>query len=93
MAALLLMLIIMLKGSDQYKNVDITSIFQRLDSSITHLYLFIDRENKNMKINFEQFSHCLTHLTLHFVEGKTKMDKFYFYLLLNCQYCCIISIS
>ncbi|CAF4671736.1 unnamed protein product [Rotaria sp. Silwood1] len=45
-----------------------TDVFQNFESSITHLYLFIHKENKNMKINLEQFSHCLTHLTLHFVE-------------------------
>ncbi|CAF1267578.1 unnamed protein product [Rotaria sp. Silwood1] len=57
-----------IRWSDQYKNIDIISIFKHLNSSITHLYLFIDKENRNMKINLEQFSHCLTHLTLHFVE-------------------------
>ncbi|CAF1087782.1 unnamed protein product [Rotaria sordida] len=57
-----------IRFSNKYKNINITSVFQNLGSSITHLYLFIDKENKNMKINLEQFSHCLTHLTLHFVE-------------------------
>jgi hypothetical protein len=56
------------KWTDQYVNVDASSIFQRIKSPITHLYLFIDQENQNMKINLQQFSHCLTHLTLHFFE-------------------------
>ncbi|CAF4423987.1 unnamed protein product [Rotaria sp. Silwood2] len=54
--------------SNKYKNINFTSVFQNFESSITHLYIFIDKENKNMKINLEQFSHCLIHLTLHFVE-------------------------
>jgi hypothetical protein len=58
--------------SDQYKNVDATSIFQRLESSITHLHLFIDKENRTMKIDLQQFSHCLTHLTLHYFDGKNR---------------------
>jgi hypothetical protein len=58
--------------SDQYENVDATSIFQRLGSSITHLHLFIDKENRTMKIDLQQFSHCLTHLTLHYFDGKNR---------------------
>ncbi|CAF4249599.1 unnamed protein product, partial [Rotaria sp. Silwood2] len=54
--------------SNKYENINFTSVFQNFESSITHLYIFIDKENKNMKINLEQFSHCLIHLTLHFVE-------------------------
>jgi hypothetical protein len=46
-----------IKWSTQYTNVDVNSIFQRLGSPITHLYLFIDKENQNMKINLELFSH------------------------------------
>ncbi len=58
--------------SDQYENVDATSIFQRLGCSITHLHLFIDRENQTMKIDLQQFSHCLTHLILHYFDGKNR---------------------
>ena len=52
----------------QYKNVDLTSIFQCMKSPITHLRLFVDKENPQMKVNLQAFSHCLTHLTLHFSE-------------------------
>ena len=54
---------------NQYKNVDATSIFQRMGSPITHLYLFVDSENLQMKIDLHQFSHCLTNLTLHLPEN------------------------
>ncbi|CAF4084733.1 unnamed protein product [Rotaria sordida] len=49
------------------ESTNFNSIFQCLGSSITHLYLFIDNE-KGLNINLQLFSHCLTHLTLHFYE-------------------------
>ena len=55
--------------SDQYKNVDATSIFRPMGSPITHLHLFVDNENPQMKIDLQQFSHCLTDLTLRFPEN------------------------
>jgi hypothetical protein len=78
---------------DQYENVNATSIFQRLQSSITHLSLFIDKQNPTMKINLEPFSHCLTHLTLHYVEGKRKIVQINTTIGSNSRCSCIISIN
>ncbi|CAF3566518.1 unnamed protein product [Adineta steineri] len=56
------------RRTHQYKYIDATSISQHIRSLITHLYLFIDKQNSHMTIYFKQFSYCLIHLTLHFFE-------------------------
>ena len=53
--------------------VDLHRIIQRFGSSITHLNVSVDnyqQNKKNLLPNFEQLSHCLTHLTITLSDGR-----------------------
>ncbi|CAF1361941.1 unnamed protein product [Rotaria sp. Silwood1] len=55
--------------SSPLKNTDVYSLIQEWQCFLTHLYLVIDNNSQYSTFNLDRFSHCLTHLTLHFYRG------------------------
>ncbi|CAF1097872.1 unnamed protein product [Rotaria sordida] len=53
-------------ASSPLENIDIHSLIQQWQCFLIHLYLVIDNEIRYSTFNLDRFSHCLTHLTLHF---------------------------
>ncbi|CAF3964446.1 unnamed protein product [Rotaria sp. Silwood1] len=51
------------------ENIDIHSIIQQWQCFLTHLYLVIDNKIQYSIFNLDRFSHCLTHLALHFYQA------------------------
>ncbi|CAF1153053.1 unnamed protein product [Rotaria sordida] len=51
------------------ENIDVHSLIQQWQCFLTHLYLVIDNKIQYSTFNLDRFSHCLTHLTLHFYQG------------------------
>ncbi|CAF3681328.1 unnamed protein product [Rotaria sp. Silwood1] len=52
--------------SSPLENIDIHSLIQQWQCFLTHLHLVIDNESRYSTFNLDRFSHCLTHLMLHF---------------------------
>ncbi|CAF1246163.1 unnamed protein product [Rotaria sordida] len=50
------------------ENIDVHSLIQQWQCFLTHLYLVIDNKIQYSTFNLDRFSHCLTHLTLHFYQ-------------------------
>ncbi|CAF1446587.1 unnamed protein product, partial [Rotaria sp. Silwood1] len=50
------------------ENTDVHSLIQQWQCFLTHLYLVIDNKIQYSIFNLDRFSHCLTHLALHFYQ-------------------------
>ncbi|CAF4972003.1 unnamed protein product [Rotaria sp. Silwood1] len=51
------------------ENTDVHSLIQQWQCFLTHLYLVIDNKIQYSIFNLDRFSHCLTHLALHFYQA------------------------
>jgi len=56
--------------SSPLENTDVHSLIQQWECFLIHLYLVIDNKSQHSTFNLDRFSHCLTHLTLHFDRSK-----------------------